>query len=341
MAQKMRHANLFDLLSISAKRGKQRVLRLNPPYTLVQPQALLTDLLRSQLPMKPRFNFVYVYRDAGRILGWVQARCRWQRRDEWTITTLATGDKAPPHVAERLVEQVVREAGEEGVIRVFVKVPDDAPQLSTFRSLGFAPYTHEEIWGSLYFGASTTRSEPKDDPRHQLLRPRRARDAWDLMQLYSAITPAAVQRAEMLTTRQWHISHIPRPWFLAQGLLEKSYVWQDEHGKSEGLGGFVRLLTGASGHWVTILFRPDLDNREIVPVAIDHALWKAARHSNKPVYCGIREYQADVGTLLEERGFHLLSSQALLVKYLAQPIKEKQPALAPFLVNTGELVGTK
>jgi hypothetical protein len=341
LAYSTRHANLLDLLSISATRGKQRVLRLNPPYTLVQPQALLTDLLRSQLPIKPRFNFVYVYRDGGRLQGWVQARCRWQRRDEWTITTLATAEKAPAHVGERLLSELVREAGEEGVIRIFVKVPDGEPQLETFRGLGFTLYTHEEVWGNLYFGPSTTRSEPKDEPRRALLKKRTGRDAWDLMQLYSAITPAVVQRAEMLTTRQWHISHIPRPWFLAQGLLEKSYVWQNESDKEEGLGGFVRLLTGANGHWITVMCRPDLDNRAMVPVAIDHVLWKAARHSNKPVYCGIREYQAEVGTLLEERGFHLLSRQALLVKYLAEPIKEKQPALAPFLVKTGELVGTK
>lgn len=341
MAYKTRHANLFDLLSISSSRSKQRVLRLNPPYTLVQPEALLTDLLRSQLPIKPRFNFVYVYRDAGRIQGWVQARRRWQSRDEWTITILATADKAPAHVGERLIEEVVREAGEQGVIRVFAKIPNGERQLDAFRALGFTTYTHEEIWGNLYFGASGNITDPRNDPMHKLLRPRTGRDAWDLMQLYSAITPAVVQRAEMLTTRQWHLSSIPRPTILAQGLLEKSYVWQDENGKSDGLGGFVRLLTGSSGHWVTVMFRPDLANREVVPIAIDYALWKASRHSNKPVYCGIREYQSEVGNLLEERGFHLLSNQALLVKYLAEPIKEKQPALAPFLVKTGELVGTK
>jgi len=128
---------------------------------------------------------------------------------------------------------------------------------------------------------------------------------------------------------------------LAQTLLEKSYVWQDESGREDGLGGFVSLMSGASGHWITLMSRQDMGNRQIVPAALDYILWKAARMGHKPVYCGIREYQSEVGTLLEERGFHLLSKQALLVKYLAEPIKEKQPALAPFRVQTGELVGTK
>ena len=75
----MRTATLSDLLSIAFGRARQRVLRLNPPYTLVQPEALLPDLLRSQLAIRPQFNFVYVYRDRGAVQGYVRARCRWQR----------------------------------------------------------------------------------------------------------------------------------------------------------------------------------------------------------------------------------------------------------------------
>jgi N-acetylglutamate synthase-like GNAT family acetyltransferase len=339
MAHTMRQANLLDVLNIVATRRKQRVLRLNPPYTLVQPEALLSDLLQPGVPMKPPANFVYVYSERGVVQGYVQARCRWQRHDEWTITTLAALDKAPDHVWERLIEEVCRRAGEQGVTRVFVKVSKDEPQLNTFRSLAFTPYTNEEIWGRLYFSQNS--SEEKDDPYRKLLRRRTGRDAWDLMQLYSAVTPPVVQRAEMLTTRQWHVSQIPRPWFMSQGLLENSYVWQDESLKSEGLGGYVRLLTGVRGHWITTLFRPDPGNRQMVPVALDHVLWKAARHGNKPVYCGLREYQAEAGTVLEERGFHLLSEQALLVKYIAEPIKERQPALVPFLVKNEQLIPTK
>ena len=339
MAYTIRHANLFDLLSISASRGKQRVLRLNPPYTLVQPEALLTELLKSHFPLSGRWNFVFVYREGGRIWGWMQARSHWHRRDEWTITMVAAPDKAPTYVAERLLEEVIREAGEHGVIRLFVKLPDDETQLHAFRTLGFTRYTSEEIWGNLYFSSSSVQKE--DDPLRKVLRTRTTRDAWSLMQLYSAVTPPVVQRAEMLTSRHWQISRLPRPVALAQSLLEKSYVWQDESGRGDGLGGFIRLITGGSGHWITLMNRADLGNRQIVPAALDYVLWKAARLGHKPVYCGIREYQSEVGTLLEERGFHLLSKQALLVKYLAQPIKEKQPALAPFLVQTGELVGTK
>jgi len=338
MAYTLRPANLLDLFSILATRRKQRVLRLNPPFTLVQPEALLSELLQPRMPMKPPTNFVYVYSERGLVQGYVQARCRWQRRDEWTITTLVALDKAPAIVWERLIEEVCRRAGEHEVTRVFVKASNNEPQVNTFRSFGFTQYTNEEIWGRLYFDQDS--SEQKEDPYRRLLRRRTSSDAWDLMQLYSAVTPAVVQRAEIMTTRQWHVSQIPRPRFISQGLREHSYVWQDESGKLDGLGGYARLLTGARGHWITTLYRTDPGNRQMAPVALDHVLWKAARQGNKPVYCGIREYQAEVGTLLEERGFHLLSEQALLVKYIAEPIKERQPALVPFMAKN-ELVPTK
>lgn len=130
---------------------------------------------------------------------------------------------------------------------------------------------------------------------------------------------------------------MPRLPLLPQGITEKSYVWPDGNRAEAGLGGHAHLLTGTKGHWLELLYRTDGDNRRVCPLALDYLLWKAARSGNKPVYCGVREYQVEVETLLEERGFHPLSRQALLVKYLAEPIKTRQPALVPFLVPNQKL----
>ena len=89
-----------------------------------------------------------------------------------------------------------------------------------------------------------------------------------------------------------------------------------------------------------MLPRPDPANRAVCSLALDYVLWKAARAGSKPVYCGVREYQAEVGGLLEERGFHPLSDQALLIKYLVEPLRERQPALVRLLVpDRGEMLG--
>ena len=272
----------------------------------------------------------------------MQARCRWRRRDEWTITTLATTERAPERIWEALLEEVCEAAGEEGVIRLFVKIPMNEPLAQIFRGLGFTRYVNERVWGNLYFDPEGVGA---DEPARKPLRKQSNRDAWDMLQLYKAVTPPVVQGAEILTSRQWQISHMPRPWKYSQGLLESAYVWPDqterEGSGSTALGGFVRLLTGARGHWITLLFRPELANRRLCDLALDYILWKAARLGTKPVYCALREYQTEVEPLLEDRGFHLLTEQSLLVKYLAEPIKEQQPALVPFLVpNKGDLVAT-
>lgn len=326
-------------MSIIATRRRQRVLHLDLPYTLVQPESLLPTLLRSALLAQHRSNFIYVCVDHGSVLGYVEAHSRRRRRDEWAIATLATTERAPDAVWGDLLEELCRAAGEEGVARVFVKAPSEARELGLFRSLGFTHYSNEHVWGNLYFAPGGARL---DEPPRGSLRRQTNQDAWDVMQLYTAVTPPAVQRAEVLTSRQWQVGYIQRPLLFPHGLLERSYVWPDQSGDKRALGGYIRLLTGQRGHWISALFRPDHANRKMHTVAFDYALWKAAQHGSKPVYCGIREYQIEVESMLEERGFHLLSEQALLVKYLAEPLKARQPALAPFLAtNHGDLVTTR
>lgn len=327
----LRHATLTDLLSINRFKRRQRILRLNPPYSLVQPDSHLRDLWRSQIPIKPKLSFVYVYVERGVVLGYVQVRCHWTRQDEWTITTLGTVERAPSHVPEVLVEQICREAGERGVLRIFVKVPQNDASMELFKGTGFTHYTDENIWGNLYFAQTDAPTIPSTEPQHEQIRRQRGADAWDLYKLYAAVTPPAVQRAENLDSREWQRGIIARPSFVMADPVEKAYVWSDQAGE-HALGGFVRLVSGKGGHWVTLLFKPDASNRAIVPRALDYVLWKASRHSNKPVYCGVREYQAEVGGELDSRGFHLLSKQMLLVKYMAEPIKSPQKALIPFLV---------
>jgi hypothetical protein len=89
------------------------------------------------------------------------------------------------------------------------------------------------------------------------------------------------------------------------------------------------------------MYRPDIENRSVCGQALDYVLWKASRLGTKPVYCAVREYQAEVESMLEEKGFHMLTDQSLLVKYIAEPVKEAQQALVPFLVpKKGEFVAT-
>jgi hypothetical protein len=285
--------------------------------------------------MQQRNTFVFVCAEGRNVLAWIEARARPKRRDEWSITTIGANDHTPDYIWDGLFREVCREAAEQGVTRLFTQVTKGEALGSDLRALGFTHYADERIWGNLLFGTSRSNAE---EPERRPLRLQNDADAWDLAQLYATVTPPAVRRAEEPTTRQWRKTRAPL--FSRHGLTESTYVWADEASNRGGLGGYARLLTGGRGHWITLIYRPDIANRSRCPLALDYVLWKAARLGTKPVYCGVREYMQETTILLEERGFHPLSNQELLVKYLAKPLEVRQPALVPFLVPKREMAVT-
>src|SRR5688500_16467480 len=309
MREKTRPATLLDLWRIAAGMQRQRVLRLDPMLTLIHPDSLLGDDLRARLPLQQRNSFVFVCAEGRNILAWVEVRSRPKKRDEWAITTIGTNEYTPDHIWGGLFEEVCREAAERGVTRLFTQVTKGETLGTDLRALGFTHYADERIWGNLLFGTSRSNTQ---EPERKPLRPQSDTDAWDLMQFYSSVTPPAVRRAEDPTTRQWR--KMRHPLFARRVLTERAYVWADEANSRGGIGGYAPLLTGARGHWITLIYRPDAANRSRCPLALDYVLWKAARLGTKPVYCGVREYMQETMILLEERGFHPLSNQELLVK---------------------------
>ena len=78
---------------MATRRQQADLAAESAPYTIIQPEAVLTDLLRAQNPLLRRRCNTLVYAEGGDVLAYLQARCRWQRRDEWTITTLATSER--------------------------------------------------------------------------------------------------------------------------------------------------------------------------------------------------------------------------------------------------------
>jgi hypothetical protein len=327
----IRNAGWTDIVRILASRRHQQILRLNPPYTIIQPEAVVTDLVRAQSPAPRRRCHTLVYAEDRDILAYIQVRCRWQRRDEWTITTLASAEREGDALWSRLVAEVLDEASEYGITRVFAKLPIDDDRLELFHSLGFTTYSHERIWGNLYLAA-----EGGDSPRRGPLRALERRDAFDLLQLYRAITPRVVQQAEALTARQWQ----PGPRLAPAGLAARAFVWDNTAAPHEttfaaaGVGGWIRLLTGPRGHWVTTLYRPE--QRSTARNALDYVFWLARHNATKPLYVALREYQTEIEPLLEDRGFHLLSEQALLVRYTAVLQRQAVPAFAA--LRAGRLV---
>src|SRR5215472_5931421 len=124
----------------------------------------------------------------GHISGLVAAKRR-EGGDVWDVDQLAilpTSDAA--RTGTRLLEQLLAAAVDEGIHKVFLRLPEDDPAEEWAQQVGFFPYCHE----TAYFRAELpTLAHPPAIPG---VRPRRAADHQALFQLYCSAVPARVRQ---------------------------------------------------------------------------------------------------------------------------------------------------
>src|SRR5207245_694472 len=130
------------------------------------------------------------------IFGFIQVRPR-SAYDKWDIMRLVATIDKPGDVWQRLLEYVCVAAGNRGATKLFANVAEDAEELEIFRQLGFYRFTSEDTLALPLRERGTVPAMPA------ALRPAEPRDAFPILQLYSATTPRNVQQAEGLAARDW------------------------------------------------------------------------------------------------------------------------------------------
>lgn len=269
------------------------------------------DFLGRSLALNPGHE-TWVQVEQGQLYGLVAARARFGT-DVWDVDQLmVTPAIDDDRVALRLLSHLCEAAIEEGVHKVFLRLPLDSPWLQPARQAGFVQYTTEHVFVLPSLG-------PAAKPPVQGLRPRRPADHQPLFQLYSAAVPAHVRQIEALTLQEWR--------------------WTDHWGFSTmaSLGGGVRrrrrdLVVRDNGHasaWVQVdlvqrVLRVLLDANEATPVAdlIERGL--AELPPARPVAFALREYQTELAAPIEQRGFRPIETQALLAQVLTVRIPERR-----------------
>lgn len=212
---------------------------------------------------------------------------------------------------QRLLEYLVRDAGERGVMRVYAKLSTESPEMSLFNQTGFHSYTHENLF-RLNYQNSTER------PPHLKIRSQRGRDAWFINELYRSITPTFVQNSEQNLAKDWdiHKGYFPRP--------VKEQGWVVEAG--EKVIAYVRMTSNRHKHMVRIMH---LDTqRELLPDLVRFVLSNLKAGPECLVYCTVREYQAEQEAILEDEGFSYLGKQAVMVKHTVQFVRNPERVLA-------------
>ncbi len=226
-------------------------------------------------------------------------------------------DTAWPSISEaeiawsKLLEHLVTDAGERGVMRIYAKLGEDSSEMDLFNQTGFHTFTHELLFRLNY-------KTGLEKPANAKMRPQRSRDLFPIDQLYRAVTPGLVQHAENSSSRSWAISrnYFPRP------LKEQGFVLEE----NDKIVAYLRLLSHRNHHLLTVMC---LDSqREILAEIIRYGLSNIKAGDDVQVYCVVREYQGEQATALEDLGFEYFGKQAAMVKHIVQYIKNVERATA-------------
>ncbi len=290
------------------------------PQTWPSTQGTLLEML-----LPARSQHTYVLEEGGQIFGFVQARPR-SSYDKWDIIRLvATGDH-PADVWHRLLEYVCVAAGNRRVTKLFANVPEEAEELEIFRQIGFYRFATEE---ALSLPLSERGSVP---PMPAALRPEEPRDAFNILQLYSAVTPRNVQQAEGLTSRDFApAGGFMSAWLQRLGLAPDSpeTLWSwvaEEQGR---IFAWFQLRWREGRCRMSFLIHPD--KRQEFPELRDFIVGTA--RATRPGVLGVqlRDYHQEMAAQFEEIGFQSRGRSLLLVKHIAVQVLERR--LTPVLTR--------
>jgi len=211
----------------------------------------------------------------------------------------------------KLLEYMVMDAGEKGVVRIYAKLSTESAELSLFNQIGFHSYTHESLYTLRY-------EVPVERPGALKVRPQRGRDNWFINQLYIGITPNFVQMQEQNTARDWEI---PKGYF-PRSVKETGWVLEE----GEKIVAYIRIT---SNRHKTMLRIMNFDShRQQLPELLRFALSTLKVGPQCQVYCVVREYQAEQEGVLEEAGFSFFGKQAVMVKHTVQFVRGTERALS-------------
>ncbi|MCY3783395.1 MAG: hypothetical protein OXG79_06380 [Chloroflexi bacterium] len=223
-----------------------------------------------------------------------------------------SGDPAGPlqlETAEAMLQRLAGCAAAQGRPILAARLWENSPYASAFTAGGFSSAAIEHEYERAPGPVSAV-------PEIDGLRPQEAPDAWDVMQLYRATTPAAVQRAEARTMEEME-QPPPRSaglWRWLSDVAIERHVVADEHGLVAWLE--LRMDAGES-HRLTLMLHPRGHHQ--ARALLHWALWRLGAAAPRPVRIQIREPDSPIGSALDALGFTHANSHALMVREVAVP----------------------
>lgn len=208
-----------------------------------------------------------------------------------------------------LLDEAVAEVGARGIQHVVAEADEHGVELTVLRRAGFAVYTRQDIWAAR---AADYRPSPAAAPK-QLVR-RHASDDWDIQLLYANTVPRLVQLVE------------PMP------PLSEGENWVLRQGNE--MAAVVHVHRGPLATWLRFFIHPDAEAEAdgIVAAALELTFGKGAER----VYCCVRRYESWLPIALEQCGFTIAGSQAVMVRHTVHHAMRAQ--VEPVAILDGQRV---
>ena len=207
-------------------------------------------------------------------------------------------------VVAGMLEAICKRAGEEGMVSVFARIPDECPYKSVFEGYGFSAVVREHTYGRGGAGAATPALLP--GLRHQ-----EPPDAWGIQQLYRAITPVLVQRAENLTSRTWDLPGERRFGGFGKPKPDHRFVVE----AASGIAGWLKVTPGEDGPHRLRLMAPQHEPG-MTHTLLDFGLASLRRYSPRSVLTVVRDHDIALLRTLKENGFRPVYTRLLMVRHL-------------------------
>lgn len=251
-----------------------------------------------------------------RAIGFAQMRAR-QGRPEADVTFLAPAldaDADAVAIWYRLLAECAQTIGARGYQRLFIQIPLGNGVEEVVRQAGFNAYAREDIFClcRLPSGLGATR----------LLRRQRAHDGWNLLRLYTELTPRPVQLAEGMLSPEGQAGKLGDWWDQTRGA---GYVLE----KDGELAGAVRIRRGHAAYWLRFGLLPQA--REYAEELVHGALGLLWAAPSRPIYCSVREYESGIIDALQALGFEYRQTRCLMVKHITARVKETVSKILPVL----------
>jgi hypothetical protein len=203
-----------------------------------------------------------------------------------------------------LLERLGSAAEEVGAGRLFLRIESNSHTVDMARQAGFSQHLTEY----LYRLGEEPRVEPPEPP--VVLRPKLSADEYGLFRLYSATVPLRVRSVEGMTFEEWHQSR--------DRVAVRELVFEN--------GGEITVLLrirpeGMAGQFDIVT---DLGSTELGRL-VDYCL--SVLRGRNSIYCLVPEFQQQLRSILEERGFRQVAEYGCLSKQLE--VRVREPQLVP------------